>query len=46
MNFWTFGIYDLFRDGLVQWILRSFELDEKGVALVIGGGFLLSIICA
>ena len=46
MNFWTFGIYDLFRDGLVQWILRSFELDEKGIALVIGGGFLLCIICA
>ena len=44
MNFWTCGIYDLFNNGLVQWLLNTLELDETGRALVVGGGFLLCIV--
>lgn len=44
MNFWTCGIYDLFKYGLVQWLLDTLTLTETQTALVIGGGFLLCIV--
>ena len=46
MTFWTCGIYDLFKNGLVQWLLTNPDLDETGRALVVGGGFLLCIIAS
>ena len=43
-NPFTWGIYDLFPNGLVQWMLKAIEPNETGKALIIGGGFLLCII--
>lgn len=46
MNFLVFGIYDLFRNGIIRRILNATELPEGGRAAVLGGGFLLCIVVA
>lgn len=46
MNFWTCGIYDLFKYGLVQWLFDTFTLTETQSSLIIGGGFLLCIVAS
>ena len=44
INFTVWGIYNLFRDGLLHRILQQNTLGEAGSAALIGGAFLLCIV--
>ncbi len=46
MNFFVWGIYDLFENGLVNSILSRWQLEGVAKAAVIGAGFLLCIAVA
>ena len=44
MNFWVWGIFNLFDHGLVRFLLDRFSPGETGRAALIGGAFALSVI--
>lgn len=46
MNFFVWGIYDLFRDGLIRRILLSAGDNKTTEAIVVGCGFLFCIVAA
>ena len=46
MNFLVWGIYDLFKNGLLRMLLEGLSPDENTTAMLIGGGFVLCMVFA
>lgn len=44
MNFWTWGIYNLFDNGLLRYLLARLNPTDEGRAALIGGAFALCVI--